>query len=187
MHPLRQYLKDIDEPVQDFARRVGVSRQSIYRILAGRQAPKPGLAQRIVEATGGAVCFEALYCQGGAPFGATGAPSAMAYDDFLEHARLRVALFVAARYLAPSRQSTPPEEVFDIAAEAVANTYAALSSITTRCGQDRLRQALRPVLEEILREYSDAPCAAALDRGAAMATQLYFHDYDCDPPDRAAP
>ena len=47
MHPLKQYLQDVDEPLQDFARRVGASRQTLYRIISGVQAPKPALAQRI--------------------------------------------------------------------------------------------------------------------------------------------
>ena len=47
MHPLKQYLHDVDEPLQDFARRVGASRQTLYRIISGRQSPKPALASAI--------------------------------------------------------------------------------------------------------------------------------------------
>ena len=61
MHPLKEYLKAVDEPVRDFAARVGASRQTLYRIIAGAQAPKPILARRIVEATGGAVSMDTLY------------------------------------------------------------------------------------------------------------------------------
>ena len=41
MHPLKQYLHDVEETFQDFAARVGVSRQTLYRIVSGAQAPKP--------------------------------------------------------------------------------------------------------------------------------------------------
>lgn len=173
MHPLKQYLYDVDEPIQDFARRVGVSRQTLYRIISGRQSPKPALARRIVEATGSAVDFETLYKLGGQKVDVVGmrlnrdAPP-------LERARLKVVLAIVVNHLSPAGQRSPPEDAIDIAAEAVVNTYIALSTVTTRQGPDRLRQALRPVLEEILQEYSDRPPPSLLDQGAALATQLYF-------------
>jgi|GEM_PF-1222563 len=178
MHPLKTYLRDMKESIADFGARVGASRQTLYRIIGGAQAPKPALARRIVEATGGAVSFEALYkgrsVSGGAggevigfSGGGEGAP--------LNQERVRICLAIVVDHLAPKDRPDPPDDAVAIAAEAVVNTYIALSAVTTRQGPDRLRQALRPVLEEILREYAATPPpAAVLDRGADLATQIYF-------------
>lgn len=175
MHPLKQYLNDVDEPMQDFARRVGVSRQTLYRIISGRQAPKPALAKRIVEATGRVVEFEMLYKI---------ADQEISVVDIGNHheapplnqARLKSALAIVVNHLTADSPLSPPEEAIDIAAEAVLNTYVALSTVTTRQGPNRLRQALRPVLGEILREYSERVPDALLDQGAALATQYYFQN-----------
>ena len=180
MHPLRGYLKDIDEPIQDFARRVGASRQTLYRIIAGRQSPKPPLARRIVEATGGAVSFEVLYKSRGANVGEVVGFSAGVEEPLLDHDRIKLALAIVINHLSPKDGPDPPDEAVGVAAEAVVNTYAALAAVTTRQGHDRLCQALRPVLEEILRDYSDPPPPIALDRGAELATQLYYHTWTFD-------
>jgi DNA-binding XRE family transcriptional regulator len=174
MHPLKQYLQDIDETIQDFAQRVGASRQTLYRIIGGNQTPKPALARRIVEATGAAVAFEALYHGDPAQGEVVGLRAE--YDaPLLEQDRLKVSLAIVINHLSPQDRQSPPDEAVEIAAEAVVNTYAALSPVTTRQGPDRLRQALRPVLEEILREFSGSPPPpSALDRGAELAAQLYF-------------
>jgi len=175
MHPLKQYLNDVDEPMQDFARRVGVSRQTLYRIISGRQTPKPALAKRIVEATGRVVGFEVLYKIADKDNNVvelgidTGVPP-------LNHARLKSALSIVVNHLTADGPFSPPEEAIDVATEAVVNTYVALSTVTTRQGSNRLRQALRPVLGEILREYSDQVPDSLLDQGAALATQLYFQN-----------
>jgi len=176
MHPLRRYLTELEEPVQDFARRVGVSRQTLYRIITGSQSPKPGLARRIVEATGRAVSFEALYDR---PDQSSGACDASDEERQLEHDRIRQSLAIVAHHLAPD-SATVPEDAFEIAAEAVLNTYVALSNVTTRQGHDRLYQALRPVLEEILREYLGPISRSDLDRGAKLATQLYYKAWQPD-------
>ncbi|MEM8935465.1 MAG: helix-turn-helix transcriptional regulator [Pseudomonadota bacterium] len=177
MHPLRQYLAEVDEPIQEFARRVGASRQTLYRIIGGAQHPKPSLARRIVEATGGAVSFEVLYSEQDAP-AAGGDVIGLAMrgnGDGLDRDRLRLSLAIVLGHLAPHQSNTPCEALAALAAEAVENTYEALSKVTTRQGPDRLNQALRPVLEEILRESATPPPATMLDRGADLATQLYFH------------
>jgi len=174
MHPLKQYLLEIDETIQDFAQRVGTSRQTLYRIIGGRQTPKPALARRIVEATGGTVAFEALYAGRDVQtkivrLEAGGEPSS------LDQKRLKVAIAIVINHLSPEDYASLPDEALGIAAEAVMNTYTALSRVTTRRGPDRLKQALRPVIEEILREFvGSPPLASALDRGAELATQLYF-------------
>ncbi|WDI30051.1 helix-turn-helix transcriptional regulator [Hyphococcus flavus] len=174
MHPLKQYLSEVEEPVRDFAERIGASRQTLYRIINGAQAPKPALARRIVEATGGAVTLNMLY-GGGAP-GSADIVNLDARGDErpLDHGCLRLAIAVVVNHLrSPDAQLSPPDTM-DVAAEAVANTYVALSKVTTRQGPARLEQALRPVLEEILKECGGSPAAAALDRGAELAAQLYL-------------
>lgn len=173
MHPLKQYLQEVDEPIQDFARRVGASRQTLYRIIMGRQAPKPALARRIVEATGSAVAFEALYKRSRQQ----GEVVAMSFSTDappVDQARLKIVLAVVINHLLPDHQQNPPQDAAEVGAEAVVNTYIALSTVTSRQGPDRLRQALRPVLEEILRECSGRLPSSCLDRGAELATQLYY-------------
>ncbi len=171
MHPLKRYLCNVEERIQDFADRVGVSRQTLYRIIAGLQAPRPMLARRIVEATGGAVSLAMLYGEDGAaevaalPAGEVSAPDA---------ARLRLAMAVVINHLTPQEAPPVAPENLDIAAEAAVNTYAALSRLTSRRGPARLAQALRPVLAEILKESGGLASASALDRGAELAAELYF-------------
>ncbi|PQA89631.1 helix-turn-helix transcriptional regulator [Hyphococcus luteus] len=175
MHPLKRYLHDVEERVQDFADRVGVSRQTLYRIIAGVQAPKPLLARRIAEATGGAVSLAALYgeVRGGADILAM---PATPEEALLDASRLRLAMAVVINHLRPEEAAPAAPETLDIAAEATVNTYAALSRLTTRQGPARLAQALRPVLEEILKETGGVPSLSALDRGAELASELYFQD-----------
>ncbi len=180
MHPLKAYLRDVGESIQEFGARVSASRQTLYRIIGGAQAPKPALARRIVEATGGAVSFEALY-QGPSLKGGGGDVVGLNAGEAgggLNTGRVRVALAIVVDHLAAKDKPAPPDTAVTIAAEAVVNTYMALSTVTTRQGPERFCQALRPVLEEILREYSASPPpAAALDRGAELATQIYFQSW----------
>lgn len=177
MHPLKQYLSELQESVADFSARVGASRQTLYRIINGRQTPKPALARRIIEATGGAVSLDDLFA-GDAARG-TVLPMPMDRIDVeLDNHRLRLALAIVFNHLTAQDAPDPPDRSFEIAAEAAANTYAALRPVTTRQGPARLSQALRPVLEEILREYADpVPPTGAIDRGAELATELYFQTW----------
>lgn len=188
MHPLRRYLKDVREPVQDFAVRVGASRQTLYRIISGTQTPKPALAHRIVQATGGTVSLAALYQSGKTD---TGVIVDLLSDKsalLLDTDRLRQAIAVVVEHMTPPGSYEPPDETAHIAAEAVANTYAALSRVTTRQGPDRLRQALRPVLEEILQEFGGSlPPPIALDRGTELATQIYYQSWGSERPRPLAP
>ena len=177
MHPLKQYLREVEEGFQDFAARVGVSRQTLYRIVSRVQAPRPMLARRIVEATGGAVTLDMLY-SGGAPEGAAGGAevvnlNAAADEPQLDQDRLRLALAVVINHLRAEENAPASPEMLAVAAEAAVNTYAALSRLTTRQGPARLAQALRPVLEEILKETGGVPAPSALDRGAELAAELY--------------
>lgn len=172
MHPLRLYLTNVRETIGDFSARVGVSRQTLYRIMSGSQAPKPALARRIVEATGGAVTLETLYHQS-PQLDSVGSPPHMAAP--LNAERLRVSLAIVIDHLSPKNAPELPEEVIDLASAAVNNTYIALAPVTTREGPDRLRQALKPVLEELLRSRSSTGAPhSALEKGAACAAQLYY-------------
>ena len=174
MHPLKEYLKAVDEPIRDFAARVGASRQTLYRIIAGAQAPKPILARRIVEATGGAVSMDTLY--NGGRSGAAIIVNLDRRDDapILDCERVKNAVAAVVHHLSPPDAPAPSAAMVEIAAEAVVNTYVALSRLTTRQGPDRLAQALRPVLGEILQECGRPASSSALDRGADLGAQLYY-------------
>lgn len=77
--------------------------------------------------------------------------------------------------MTPDSKNGPPDGAYIITAEAVVNTYTAMAAVTTRFGPDRLRQALRPVIEEILTEYSGSVRSQlVLDRGAKLSAELYF-------------
>ncbi|MEO1135514.1 MAG: helix-turn-helix transcriptional regulator [Pseudomonadota bacterium] len=173
MHPLKQYLQEVGESVQDFANRVGASRQTLYRIISGVQAPKPMLARRIAEATGGSVTLGMLY--GDTPGGGAVIALPSRRDDIeLDCDRLKLAIAVVVNHLRPHEASLAGPQTLTVAAEAAASTYVALSRLTTRRGPARLAQALRPVLEEIVKESGSLPATAALERGADLAAELYF-------------
>ncbi len=177
MHPLKQYLSDVQESVADFSARVGASRQTLYRIINGRQLPKPALARRIVEATGGAVSLNDLFETDAAQAKILPMPGS-SNDPELDNHRLKLALAIVFNHLTAQDAPDPPERSVAMAAEAAANTYAALRPVTTRQGPARLTQALRPVLEEILRESADPlPPPGAIDRGARLATELYYQSW----------
>ena len=173
MHPLKQYLRDMDEELQVFAARVGVSRHTIYRLISGANQPRPALARRIVEATGGSVSFEDLYISHAAPTNFTLRPKtpngqATIGEEALDPARIEMALAIVINHLAQHDQAPVAPQIFPLAAEAVINTYVALSTVTTRQGADRLLQALRPVLAEIAAEtLASALDQSALDEGGA--------------------
>ncbi len=173
MHPLKQYLSEVEESIQSFGERVGASRQTLYRIMNNVHTPKPALARRIVEATGGAVTLDALY--DGPPGAAEIINLNPRFDEpLLDHSRLRAAMSAVIAHLRPPHSPAMSTDLLDVAAEAAAHTYAALSKVTTRQGPARLEQALRPVLEETLKECWGRPPRAALDRGATLAARLYL-------------
>ncbi len=173
MHPLKQYLSDVQESIADFSVRVGVSRQTLYRIINRRQSPKPALARRIVEATGGAVTFDGLFFSDARAGSAAG--SAGGEEAALDQRRLKTALAAAVHSLGPRSAPEPPAATVEAAARAAADTYAALLPVAARRGPALLRQALRPVLEETLGELGlPPPSAAAMERGVRLASDLYF-------------
>ncbi len=171
-HPLKEFLEAAGDSAPAFARRIGVRPRTLQAILAGEEWPSPALARRIVDATDGAVPFDALYGDFGdvADLGARRGP-----DDTLDQALLAKVLCAAMKDFAGYPDCEPWSREIEIAAEAVANTYAALARATTRQGlKDRVAQALRPVLEEILREYAaSAIPPARLDETAQCLAGLY--------------
>ena len=176
MHPLRQYLFDAKEPVRAFAARVGASRQTLYRIFNGDQAPRPQLARRIVEATGGAVGFDALYQNVSKEAEIYVLPPSDHQVEELDPKRLKMALAIVCDQLTPSGEIGPPDAAYAVAAEAVTLTYEALSTVTSRSSRHRLQQALRPILGEMLSEYLETEIApSALDQTAELARELYYH------------
>lgn len=54
-HPITRYLETTGTRVGDFARAVKTSRQTIYRLIHGKQTPSIDLASRLSQATAGAV------------------------------------------------------------------------------------------------------------------------------------
>ena len=99
-------------------------------------------------------------------------------EEELDRARIETALAIVINHLAQHDERSLSPQIFALAAEAVVNTYVALSTVTTRQGADRLLQALRPVLAEIAKDFVDESLSrAALDEGARLATDFYFHHY----------
>lgn len=172
MHPLRHYLSEVNESVQAFAERIGVSRQTLHKIMTGRHAPGPLIARRIVEATGGAITFSMIYEAGGGDVVALEPPE----PPPLDADRLKRVFAAVVAHLRPDA-AAPAPDMFEIAADAAIGAYAALSKVTTRRGPARLSQALRPVLEEILKETGPLPAPSSLDQGADLAAQLYLRDH----------
>lgn len=145
-HPLATFIEETGETVAAFARRVGVNDQTLEEILADKARPSPMIARRIIEATGGAISFDQLM---------TGREAVIAdlsgritIETSVDLTRLSEAIGAGMAEAFP--HASISHAVFEIAAEAVAHTYAALARVTTeRAG--RLVQALRPVLGEILK------------------------------------
>ncbi len=179
-HPLKEYLKETRESVPSFAGRIGVSRQTLYRIIKGDQIPKPSLARRIVEAAGGSIIFADLYAYSVAPNAQTA--ESIIDIEISRSQKLELNVDILAQCLemivlclkTKNDLSLSPG-ILKLAAEAIANTHSALARVTTRHGQARLAQALRPVLEEILKEHSATlPPVHHLEEAASCAASLYY-------------
>lgn len=172
-HPLLDYILATADTRTAFAARIGVSRRTLARILSGERAPRPEIARRIVEATGGAVSLEALFSvQGGALADLAGA---RADGEAIDAALLGPVLGHALAAMASPSAPAPSAEMLEAAAEAVANTHAALARVTTRRGPDRLVQALRPVLEEIRKDFPELGLDPdRLDGAVRTAVALYY-------------
>ena len=171
MHPLKRYLLEVEEPIQQFADRVRTSRQTLYRIFQGLQTPKPDLAKRIVAATDGDVTLNDIY----KPNPNTRLTGDGLQKVYIDKHRIRKALAIVVGHLTKQDKEDLPSEKIDIAVEVVITTYAALSRVTKRDGPHRLRQAYRPVLEELYVDITGAPPPPkALDAGAELAAKIYY-------------
>lgn len=173
-HPLKDYLDNVEDTIPAFARRIGVAPALLQRIIAGEEWPQPALARRIVDAVGGAVPFEALYELHGvvvADFAAR-----RDQDDDLDEDLLAAVMYAAIQSMfGPDEAAAISRRPIEIAAEAASNTYAALARVTTRQAlTDRVAQALRPVLEEILKDCAASDCAPdRFDEAACHIAALY--------------
>lgn len=178
MHNLRRYLIELDESAADFAARVQTSRQTIYRICKGGQTPKPDLARRIIEATGGVVSYHDLYRE--RPDGDASdifQASNMADDAALDLGRVQIALSIVFNHLAPNNNTSPSGADLTRAAVAIANIFKALEPITTRPREVRFQQALSPIIAEILERCSASASAEEVERAAGLGSQLYFQTW----------
>lgn len=170
---LRAFIEETGDTPAAFARRIGADVEMFRRILSGEATPDPSLARRIVEATSGALSFAALL---GAREHEVGDISAhRRTDGEIDAGRLREAIAAVLPHLGELGRLEVSPAVLELAADAAANTYAALARVTTRRGPARLAQALRPILEEILREYSvPSPDWARLHDAAMAASDHYY-------------
>jgi hypothetical protein len=171
-HPLKEFLDAVDDSVSAFARRIGVEAAALQEIIDGEQWPEPAIARRIVDATDGAVSFAALYGEENAP---ADLAARRIVDDSLDEAALSATLRAAMEQAAGAEKRRAFSREIDMAVEAVANTYAALARVTTRRNlEDRVAQALRPVLAEILQDYAaNSVLPADLDQAANQLAARY--------------
>jgi len=169
MHPLRQYLMSVDEPITDFAARVGASRQTLYRIISRAQAPKPALARMIIEATGGAVTWEALYEDGRYGLARPDAPAPLV----LEPAPLKTAIAAVYGHFAPATASSTPDGFVSMGVKAAIAVNDALSQLGGDPDTDRLSLALRPVLECMLSKGGARLSPSTVDRAVKLGVELY--------------
>ncbi|HBS31010.1 MAG TPA: hypothetical protein DEA40_04610 [Parvularcula sp.] len=169
MHALKEYLAAAGLSADDFARMIAVRPDAFRQMLSGGAAPDRRIAQRIADMTGGAVTVEDL-APGEAGVIDLNARAATSSADIDQEALTRVLAEILPA-LVGGAQRKGDEHLPRIAADAVANAYTALSSVTTCRNADRLVQALLPVFAEILAETPAPPSrraqAAPLAREAA--------------------
>lgn len=170
-HPIAEYLEASGDTLEAFAGRAGMEIVRLKSILSGAETPDLLAARRILAAAGGGVTIEAIYeASDIAVFDAARACA----PDALDPERLASALSEALGLLDPRLADVSGGAIARAAADAVANTYDALAGVTSRRGGDRLAQALRGVLEEILRDFGAPPPVAALEAAARLAAQKYL-------------
>lgn len=176
MDGLKTYLRETRMTAAAFAKLIGVDVETVDRLLRGDMIADFDLAQRMIDATGGALLHEDFLCV---------EPESRSVLDLRSRFRsqaegidpsiLAEALGRAIPALIGGARRQGDEHLPRLAADAAAHTYLALSTITSRRGPDRLRQALRPVLLEILEEMSAAETAFdRVDQAIETATTLYF-------------
>ncbi len=155
MQSLQNYLASSGASLEDIARSIAVDAGDLGRMLAGEAEMDRRVAQRIVDITDGAVSMTDLLpaMTGVVNLGAHRANAQAAIDQ----AALTSVLAEILPALVGGAKRKGDEHLPRLAADAVANAYEALSSVTTRRNADRLVQALLPVFAEILEEASAPP------------------------------
>lgn len=176
METLLTYLRETRTPPKAFAKLIGLDAERFQRMLDGEEAIDVAIAQRMVDATGGALLLADL-CDGrSAKDVVVDLRTRFASEsDEIDVDRLSEVLKASLPALLGGDRRRGDDQLPALAAEAAAHTYLALSTVTTRRGADRLIQALRPVFAEILEE-SAAPASKRqnLDREVRRAADLYF-------------
>ena len=169
-HPLTAYLEASGESLPAFAARIGVSEEKLAGFISGSETLNLKIARRIAAATGGAVSLEDM-CSDSGVVEIHGRRTTGSVDV----ERLASVLMQTAAARSDTEIREPERKTIALAAEAIAHTYDALAGITTRHGPDRLQQALLPVLEETLKDYSGrAPNQTRLQEAAAEIARLYY-------------
>lgn len=176
MDALIAFLRDTRTTPKAFARLIGLDAGRFERILSGEEAVDPTVAQRMVDATGGALQLSDLIYQ---------TPAAATVVDFrgrfagetadIDTDLLAGILATLLPKLIGGARRVGDEHLPRLAADATAHTYLALSTVTTRRGPERLIQALQPVFAEILEDLSaPEPARRRLQRTCEEAAALYF-------------
>lgn len=177
MEALKTYLRETGTTSEAFAKLIGVDAVRFARMLAGVEAIDASAAQRMVDATGGALLLDDLADEaaGTAIIDLRGRFAVESSE--IDVTRLTEILSRLLPQLVGGARRQGDEHLPRLAADAAANTYAALSTVTTRRGSDRLIQALRPVFAEILAELS-APARShqRLQAVSEKAAELYFQE-----------
>lgn len=175
METLLTYLRETRTTPKAFAKLIGVDAERFDEMLAGTMRIDPPVAQRMVDATGGALQMQELVDQSEAATNVLDMRVRFAGDADIDAERLEAILTDILPGLIGGFRRIGDDRLPGLAAEAAAHTYAALSTVTSRRGADRLIQALRPVFAEILEDFGAPPPARArLDGAARRAAGLYF-------------
>lgn len=155
MQALKDYLETHGVSVEALARMIAVEATALQNILSGAAAPDRRIAQRIVDITDGVVTFDDLAAN---PAGIIDLNARAATVDVeIDQSALTRVLAEILPALVGGAKRKGDEHLPRLAADAVANAYAALSTVTTRRNADRLVQALLPVFVEILAETPAPP------------------------------
>ncbi len=173
MKALLDHLREIGVSEAAFARQIGIDPHLFQQMLAGNPALDYRLAQRIIDAAGGALTLGDLL--GGSEGVVDLRRRAAASDAEVDVEALERVLADILPALLGGANRKGDEHLPRLAADAVASAYAALSTVTTRRNADRLVQALLPVFAEILEEMS-APTArrSEADALARQAAERYL-------------
>ncbi len=176
METLLTYLRETRTTPMAFAKLIGLDADRFERMLAGEERIDLSIAQRMVDATGGALYLTELAEDRRAdPVIVDMRRQFAAGGGEIDVERLAEILAICLPLLVGGGRRKGDDRLPGLAAEAAANTYAALATVTTRRGADRLIQALRPVFSEILEESAAVrPAHDRLDDVTRQAADLYF-------------